>query len=124
MKMASESRMEKHSSTDILKAYEHLAEVTGRMRVAAAQEDWDGVIALESECASVYERLASIETGAPFDPEYQRRKSELICRLLDDDALIRETLSGQLTHIWRMIDGRPRVEKLNAAYGNPGSTEG
>lgn len=104
-------------STDILAAYEQLAEVTGRMRMAAVQEDWDGVVALEKECANVYRRLTSVETGAPFDREYQRRKSELICRLLDDDALIREKVSGQLTNIWRMIDGRPRVQQLNAAYG-------
>ena len=115
-------RMER-SSADILAAYEQLAEVTGRMRVAATEEDWDGVIALETECAGVYRRLAAIETGAPFDPEYQRRKSELICRLLDDDALIREKVSGQLTNIWRMIDGRGTVNRLNAAYGASGSTE-
>ena len=112
---------QQRSAADILAAYEHLAEVTGRMRAAATEEDWDRVIELETECAGVYRRLASLETGAPFDPDYQRRKSELICRLLDDDALIREKVSGQLNNIWRMIDGRQTVNKLSAAYG-PGST--
>ena len=114
--MHSGSDME-HEGKDILKAYEHLAEVTGRMRVAAAHEEWDQVIALESECASVYGRLASMETSRPFSAEYQRRKSELICKLLDDDAEIRDRVSGQLTRIWRMIDGRQHIDRISAAYG-------
>ncbi len=114
--------MSNSRATDIIKAYEHLAEVTARMRVAAANEDWDGVIALETECASVYTRLTKIETGAPFDPDYQRRKSELICKLLDDDAQIRERVSGQLTSIWRLIEGQPNVDRLRSAY-SAGSAE-
>ena len=109
--------MECRQPTEILAAYEHLAEVTARMRLAASEEDWNRVIVLESECASVYTALASIENGVSGDAEYQRRKSELICKLLDDDADIRERVSGQLTRIWHLIDGRPRVARLAAAYG-------
>lgn len=113
--------MQSSKPAEIIEAYEHLAEVTARMRRAAFNEDWDGVIALETECASVYTRLTKIETGAPFDTDYQRRKSELICKLLDDDAQIRERVSGQLTSIWRLIDGRPRIDRLNSAYSASGS---
>jgi len=109
--------MQQSKPADILKAYEQLSEVTGRMRVAAANEDWDGVIALESECARIYARLTTLESGAPFDPDYQRRKSELICKLLDDDAEIRSRVSGQLTAIWQLIDGQPVVDRLSSAYG-------
>jgi flagellar protein FliT len=116
--MHRESEMEQRTPADIIEAYEHLAEVTARMRAAATQEDWDSVIALESECASVYTRLASIETGVAGDAAYQRRKSELICKLLEDDAQIRERVSGQAATIWRLIDGKPRVAQLNAAYGS------
>lgn len=115
--------MQPSKPADILKAYEQLAEVTGRMRVAAASEDWDGVIALESECAKIYARLTTIEAGAAFDADYQRRKSELICKLLDDDAQIRNRVSGQLTRIWQLIDGRPVVDRLSSAYGT-GGTDG
>jgi len=113
--------MQPSKPADILKAYEQLAEVTGRMRVAAASEDWDGVIVLESECAKIYARLTTIEAGAPFDADYQRRKSELICKLLDDDAQIRNRVSGQLTRIWQLIDGQPVVDRLSSAYGVSGT---
>jgi hypothetical protein len=37
--------------------------------------------------------------------------------VLEDDAQIRERLSGQLVHIWRLIEGDRQVTKLNSAYG-------
>ena len=120
--MHSEPEMEKRTPANIIAAYEHLAAVTARMRAAAAREDWDGVITLESECAKVYARLTSLETGVVGDAAYQRRKSELICKLLEDDAQIRERVSGQLTSIWRLIEGPRKAAKINAAYG--GSEQG
>ena len=112
--------MTQRDPAEILKAYEQLSDVTGRMRTAACREDWDDVVSLETQCAALYTRLAAIESGIAGDADYQRRKSELICKLLDDDAEIREKVSGQLTRIWQMIDGRPHVARLNAAYGAPG----
>ena len=106
-------------TTEILEAYENLALVTARMRDAATGDDWDQVIELESECSALYSRIMSATEVGPVDREYQRRKSELICRLLEDDAQIRERLSGQLTRLWRMIDGKTRVKQLGAAYGGP-----
>ena len=110
-----------HTPADVLAAYERLATVTARMRLAASQEDWDRVVELETECASEYTRLAALERGASGDAAYQRRKSELICKLLEDDADIRERVNGQLARIWRMIDGRSRVMQLDTAYGAAGS---
>ena len=107
--------------SDILEAYEQLAEITGRMRAAASLENWDSVVELETECSALYNRLASIESGVAGDSDYQRRKSELICRLLEDDADIRAKVSGQLNNIWRLIDGRANVDRLSSAYGVGGT---
>lgn len=103
----------------LLDTYEHLVEVTGSMREAAKQDDWDRVIALESRCSEVYSVLMSSHEAEPMNDDYVRRKSELICKVLEDDAEIRERISGQLTHIWRLIDGRSQVEKLSSAYATP-----
>lgn len=103
----------------LLDTYEQLVEVTARMRDAALQDDWDRVIELESECSKVYSVLMSSHEASPMDDEYVRRKSELIRKLLEDDAEIRERVSGQLTSIWRMIDGRGKVAKLSSAYSAP-----
>src|SRR4051812_6729229 len=102
---------------EILASYEQLTGVTARMREAAAHEDWDQVVALEGECSGLYERLMSVREHGPIDRDYERRKSELICKLLDDDAEIRERLNGQLTHLWRQLEGKGRVKQLGTAYG-------
>ena len=106
-----------HEQHDIIASYEHLAEVTSRMREAAVRDDWDSVLALESECAGLYTRLMAVSDARPHDVASQRRKSELICKVLEDDARIRERLSGQLVHIWRLIEGEQRVARINSAYG-------
>jgi flagellar protein FliT len=102
---------------DVLAAYERLAQVTSRMRVAAASQDWDTVMSLESECAVLYAGVLKPDGVRIEDSRYQQRKSELICKLLEDDADIRERISGELTRIWRLIHGRNRVEQLSTAYG-------
>ena len=64
--------------------------------------------------------LMSVADARPHDADSQRRKSELICKVLEDDAQIRERLSGQLVHIWRLIEGDQRVARINTAYGASG----
>ena len=109
--------MQETHAKDILASYEHLATVTSRMREAAVRDDWDSVIALESECAGLYTRLMSARDEGAHDATVQRRKSELICKVLEHDAQIRERLSGQLVHIWRLLEGERHVNRLNSAYG-------
>lgn len=109
--------MREEHATDILTSYEHLAEVTSRMREAAIRDDWDSVIALESECAGLYSRLMHAKDPGGADPARERRKSELICKVLEHDAQIRELLSGQLVSIWRLLDGQRSVGRLASAYG-------
>jgi flagellar protein FliT len=113
--------MHDEQTTDILTSYEHLARVTSLMREAAIRDDWDSVIALESECAGLYTRLMEAKDAAPSDVAQQRRKSELICKVLEDDARIRELLSGQLVNIWRLLEGERQVVRLTSAYGGAAS---
>ena len=101
----------------VIGAYERLVEVTARMREAALRDEWDEVMALESECQVVYGSLVERDDGSIRAADYQQRKAELICKVLHDDARIRELLNGELTRIWRMIDGSRAVTRLNAAYG-------
>ncbi|MGZ8262916.1 MAG: flagellar protein FliT [Burkholderiales bacterium] len=101
---------------EILDSYESLCAVTSRMRQAALSEDWDALIALEAQCASIFSRLVCIEDGAPRSEAYQRRKAELISRVLDDDAEIRERANAQLAGIWRMVDGKRNVRRVESTY--------
>jgi flagellar protein FliT len=105
---------------EILDAYESLCAVTARMRQAAQASDWDALIALEGQCASIFSRLTYIEDSAARSEGYQRRKAELICRVLDDDAQIRERTRKRLTEMWQIADGNDSVRRLESAYRNAG----
>jgi Flagellar protein FliT len=106
-----------------LAAYERLAAVTSRMREAAALEDWNAVMSLETECATLYADVLNGDSDCIGDLEYQQRKSELICKLLEDDADIRGRISGELTRIWRLIHGRDRIEQLTSTYSSSGGID-
>jgi flagellar protein FliT len=105
---------------EILDAYESLCAITGRMRQAALASDWDELIALEGQCASIFSRLTSIEDRTSRSEVYQRRKAELICRVLDDDAQIRERTKKRLSEMWRIADGKDSVRRLESAYRKAG----
>ena len=109
--------MDDTRANEILTLYTQLSAVTTRMRQAARASDWDGVIALEVQCTRLSSRLVEREDGAPRTADYQRRKADLIRQVLEDDAEIRQNVNERLTGLWRMIDGRQKVERLNAAYG-------
>jgi flagellar protein FliT len=87
------------------------------MRQAAADADWDALITLESQCAEVSCLLIACEDGSPRTLEYQRKKADLIREVLEDDALIRQSVNARMAGLWQLIDGRGQIEKLRAAYG-------
>lgn len=110
--------MQDQDTSAIISSYEQLAQVTERMREAAMREDWDSVLALESECAGLYTQLMDAKDHGPADRSQQRRKSELICKVLEDDAQIRRLLSGELVNIWRLLEGERQVSRITSAYGS------
>jgi flagellar protein FliT len=112
--------MDHVSASEILALYAQLRTLTASMREAAANEDWDALIALESQCSEVSCLLIACEDGSPRTPEYQRKKTDLIREVLEDDALIRQSVNQRMAGLWRLIDGRGQVEKLRAAYGTQG----
>jgi flagellar protein FliT len=108
--------MDDSRASEILALYAQLSAVTTRMREAAGAANWDGLVELEAECADVSSRLIACEDGAARSSEYQRRKADLIRKVLEDDAEIRENVNARLAGLWRLIDGRANIDKLNAAY--------
>jgi flagellar protein FliT len=109
--------MDDTRANEILALYIQLSALTARMRQAARTGDWDGLIALEVQCAGLSSQLVQREDGAPRNLDYQRRKADLIRKVLEDDAEIRQNVNERLAGLWRLIDGRTKLQRLNAAYG-------
>jgi flagellar protein FliT len=109
--------MDDTRADEILALYSQLSAVTTRMREAARAANWDRLVALEAECADVSSRLIACEDATPRSLSYQQRKADLIRQVLEDDAEIRQNVNERLAGLWRLIDGRANIDKLNAAYG-------
>ncbi len=89
--------------------YEAVAQVTGQMLLAAREQDWEKLSALERDCASYVEKLRLIAVDAALSDEDKLRKVNSIKRILADDREIRNLVS-------------PWMIKLNGMLGS-GSSE-
>ena len=103
---------------EILDTYQDIAAVTGRMLDAARGARWDELIELERDCGALFSRLAQLDAGdAPHGIEFQRRKAELVRRVLDDDAAIRLLVDPWLAELQALLGQAARRQRLDAAYG-------
>ena len=84
------------TSTQPLAYYESISELSHLMLCAARLGDWDALVDAEQSCAALIRKLQSAgDVSAMLDEGQRRRKHEIILKVLDDDAQIRN-----LTQPW------------------------
>ncbi len=101
----------------IVACYERMADASARMLTAARRNDWDAVCAVEEECAALIAELAQMGDLAPTDPVFCRRKSDLIKRVLSDDAEIRMLTQPWLKKLDAMLRTADDTARPGRAYG-------
>jgi flagellar protein FliT len=85
------------TSNEVLSMYENIAGLTAKMAGAAKTGDWNGLAAMEQQCAA---QAASVETGVPDLAGAARlRKIDLIKQILANDRAIRD-----ITEPWQLSD--------------------
>ena len=99
-----------------LAIYAGIARLTGQMLAAARSNEWDTLIALEKACSTHFARLLAKEDGRPRDAQYQRRKSELIRGVLDDDAAIRLLVEPWQARLSTLLDHHGQQRRLQQTY--------
>ena len=107
--------------------YLSVADITSKMLAAARNSDWEGLCALEADCASQVRVLKSIESkatsekaenGVPLTHATRLRKRALIEQILADDREIRQLTESWIAQLSSLLN-RPRVERqLSMAYGS------
>ena len=101
----------------VLEIYEEIAALTGRMLAAARGAQWDALVALERNCSALFSRLVELDDGsAARGTEFQRRKAEIIRKLLDDDAQIRVLVEPWLAELPDLLSLTVRRHQLGKAY--------
>ena len=101
----------------VIANYQHLSSLTGMMREAAMQEEWDQLIELEQQCSHHVESMKKLDL-APLDEQARQIKVALINKILADDAAIREHTQPWMAKLQRMIQSSRSEHRLQQAYGS------
>jgi flagellar protein FliT len=89
--------------SQLLDHYEAIARASQRMLDAAKESDWDEVTRQEERSRTLIAALKAASLDAPLRPADNRRRMELLRRILADDAEIRGRADPWLKQLERLI---------------------
>ncbi|MCX9156145.1 flagellar protein FliT [Niveibacterium sp. 24ML] len=103
-----------------LALYENMSGLSAQMAVAARENDWDRVSALEAQITQLRNDLLnadSLDRPAPLMSDTERRKkADLIKRILADDREVRRHTEPWMDSVRTMLGGASRGRAMRAAY--------
>lgn len=103
---------------EIVETYEALSVLTGEMLIAAQHGEWEKLTELEHHCRKPISQLMAKAPGAELNENDQKRKMDIIRKILADDAKIRELVEPRMAKLMQMLQGAGASRKLATAYQN------
>lgn len=98
--------------------YKAILAITEKMLKAAQTNDWNKLVALEQECKSLTQTLIASSTQIQLSEEMQKKKIEIIHKILDKDAQIRTIAEPWMTHLQNFLINTNHKRKLNQLYNS------
>lgn len=98
--------------------YEFLSSVTEQMRAAAAEGEWDRLIALEKKCSERVAVMKSQNAATALDERAQQKKAALIRKILADDAEIRNLTEPWMAQLQRLLQSTRQERRLLETYSD------
>ena len=107
------------SNAQVITNYETLSALTGQMREAAVQGEWDKLVSIEQQCSQQVAamRPADAAAAAALDDPARQRKIQLIKKILADDAEIRNRTEVWMGQLQRIMQSNRQEQRLQQAYG-------
>lgn len=99
----------------VIEDYQQLSAITGQMRTAAADGEWDRLISLEQECRRKVEELKPRD-GILSDTAERAQKIALIKKILADDADIRSRTESWMRQLERIMQSTRSEQRLQDTY--------
>lgn len=96
-------------ATALLNYYQAIEDASAEMLAAARREEWDEVLRLESACAILIGQLRHAARELELPRELLKRKSEIMQRILKNDAQIRFLAEPWLHDLDEMITGNAKL---------------
>lgn len=105
------------NSSQVMANYEALSTLTGQMLEAAMDGEWDQLISIERQCGELVSVIKLIDAEAMLDEGASQYKSQLISKILADDAEIRRHVQGWMRQLQLSIQSNRQEQRLLHAYG-------
>jgi flagellar protein FliT len=96
-------------NTHLLSYYEALEKASTDMLCAAREADWEQVVKLEGACVLLIAQLKHAAQTTPLAAEAAKAKTQLMQRILINDAEIRTLAEPWLEELDRMLTGKVRT---------------
>ncbi|MDE1181209.1 flagellar protein FliT [Paraburkholderia sp.] len=103
-------------NADYFARYEAIAAISGRMLMAARRSLWNDLVHLQEEYRHEVDLLKEAELDVALDESERSRKYDLVCRILADDAAIRDLANPRLANLSALFAGRP-ARVIKELYG-------
>lgn len=100
----------------VIENYEFLSSITGQMRAAATQGEWDHLVELEKQCSQRVDAMKTQDAAATLDENARLRKVALIRQILADDAEIRNHTEQWMVQLQRIMQSTGQERRLREAY--------
>jgi flagellar protein FliT len=102
----------------VIENYEFLSSITAQMRVAATHGQWDQLVELEKQCSQHVEVMKTQDVGISPDENTRLRKVELIRKILEDDAEIRNHTEPWVAQLQRIMQSTGQERRLQRTYSS------
>lgn len=103
--------------SSVIESYQQLSNLTGQMRIAAIQGEWDQLVELEQQCGQYIAYLRQQDL-TPVNEEARRQKVALITKIMADDAAIRDQTLPWMSQLQRKIQNLRKEQQVQQAYSN------
>lgn len=104
-------------TSKVIANYESLSNLTGQMRNAAMNNEWDNLLDLEQQCSQHVAYMKHVDTPATLDEPARQRKIQLIKKILSDDAEIRSRTETWMKQLHNIMHSNRQEHRLHQAYG-------
>jgi flagellar protein FliT len=101
------------SKESLLRHYQDIADISSRMRALAQAQQWDDLVTLGAQYHQAVSRLKQL---APLDDEDKAARRDLLTRILDDDAHIRQLVAPELDRLSHLLGTIKRQRTVLQAY--------
>lgn len=103
-------------ASQIISDYESLSNLTGQMREAAVQGDWDHLLEMEAQCKQHVAHMRLLEDDEFLDEATRKLKVSFIHSILANDAEIRQRTEVWMQQLQRILHNNHQETRLQQTY--------